>query len=213
MSLTKKLLSSFGAMLGLVLLLGAGALLVTRDLSGDLEHAATVTARQQYLAGQVSADAAELTSLERGGVLAGMLADAAHQQAYQQDFNQHSASLRKALSELRKMVETREAAARLQSLEQQTSLVSQAHEELRQAMANQQMDAGLIIFAQKVQPSLEEIRRQAASLVEQQTRDLASASAISSAKSARSSIVTIALLLISLGVGGGVLLLVRHAGT
>src|SRR5204863_9030351 len=111
-----------------------------------------------------------------------------------------------------KMVETREAAARLQSLEQQSSLVSQAHEELRQAMANQQMDAGLIIFAQKVQPSLEEIRRQAASLVEQQTRDLASASAISSAKSARSSVVTVALLLISLGVGAGVLWLVRQAG-
>jgi methyl-accepting chemotaxis protein len=212
MSLTKKLLGSFGTMLGLVLLLGVGALLVTRDLSGDLEHAANVTARQQYLAGQVSADAAELTSLERGGVLAAMLVDAAHQRTYQQDFSQHAGSLRKAISELRKMADTNEAAARLQSLEQQSSLVSQAHEDLRQAMANQQMDAGLIIFAQKVQPSLEEIRRQAASLVEQQTRDLASASAVSSAKSARSTVVTIALLLISLGVGVGVLWLVRHAG-
>src|SRR6476620_2690126 len=205
MSLTKKLLGSFGAMLGLVLLLGAGALLVTRDLSGDLERAANVTARQQYLAGQVSADAAELTSLERGSVLAAMLADAAHQQSYQQEFSVHAASLRKSLSELRKIADTREAAARLQSLEQQSSLVSQAHEELRQAMANQQMDAGLVIFAQKVQPSLEEIRRQAASLVEQQARDLASASAVSSAKSARSSVWTISLLLISLGVGAGVL--------
>ena len=142
MSLTKKLLSSFGAMLGLVLLLGVGALLVTRDLSGDLEHAANVTARQQYLAGQVSADAAELTSLERGGVLATMLVDTAHQQAYQQEFNQHAASLRKALSELRKLADTSEGAARLRSLEQQSSLVSQAHEELRQAMVNQQMDTG-----------------------------------------------------------------------
>ena len=212
MSLTKKLLGSFGAMLGLVLVLGTGALLVTRDLSGDLERAANVTARQQYLAGQVSADAAELTSLERGSVLAAMLVDAAHQQAYQQEFSVHAASLRKSLSELRKIADTREALARLQSLEQQSSLVSQAHEQLRQAMANQQMDAGLIIFAQKVQPSLEEIRRQAASLVEQQARDLASASAVSSAKSARSSAVTIALLLISLGVGAGVLWLVRHAG-
>ena len=66
MSLTKKLLVSFAAMLGLVLLLGVGGLLVSRDLSGDLEHAANVTARQQYLAGLVSADSAELTSLERG---------------------------------------------------------------------------------------------------------------------------------------------------
>jgi len=73
-----------------------GALLVTRDLSGDLERAANVTARQQYLAGQVSADAAELTSLERGSVLAAMLVDAAHQQAYQQEFSVHATSLRKS---------------------------------------------------------------------------------------------------------------------
>ena len=212
MSLTKKLLGSFGAMLGLVLLLGAGGLLVTRDLSGDLERAANVTARQQYLAGQVSADAAELTSLERGSVLAAMLADAAHLQAYQQAFSQHADSLRKSLSELRKTADTREASARLQSLEQQASLVAQAHEELRQAMAKQQMDAAMVIFAQKVQPSLEEIGRQAVSLVEQQNSELASASAASSAKSARSSTVTIALLLLALGVGAGVLWMVRRVG-
>lgn len=212
MSLTKKLLSSFAAMLGLVLLLGAGGLLVTRDLSGDLERAANVTARQQYLAGQVSTDAAQLTSLERGTVLAAMVADAAHQQAYQQAFSQHAASLRKSLSELRKTADAREAAARLQSLDQQASLVALAHEELRQAMANQQMDAAMVIFAQKVQPRLEEIGRQAVSLVELQNRDLASAWAASSAKSARSTLATILLLLLGMGVGGGVLWMVRHAG-
>ena len=211
MSLTKKLLGSFGAMLGLVLLLGAGGLLIIRDLSGDLERAANVTARQQYLAGQVSADAAELASLERGTVLAAMLADAAHLTAYQQAFGEHAASLGKALSELRKMAVAGEAAARLQSLEQAASLVTQAHDQLRQAMASQQMDAGMVIFAQKVQPNLEEIGRQAISLVEQQTRDLASASAVSSAKSARSIMAIIALLLLGLGLGAGVLWLVRQA--
>jgi len=183
MSLTKKLLSSFGAMLGLVLLLGAVGLMVTRGLSGDLERAANVTAREQYLAGQVTTDAAELTSLERGAVLAAMVGDSSHQQVYQEAFSQHAGSLRKSLSELRKTAEVREAAS-LRSLEQQAALVAQAHEELRQAMADQHMDTGMVIFAQKVQPSLEEIGRQAVSLVEQQTHDLTSASAASSAKSA-----------------------------
>ena len=123
MSLTKKLLASFGAMLGLVLLLGAGGLLVTRDLSGDLERAANVTARQQYLAGQVTTDSAELASLERATVLAAMVADASHLQAYQQAFAQHAASLRKALSELDKMAETAQQKSRLQSLDQQSTLV------------------------------------------------------------------------------------------
>ena len=212
MSLTKKLLSSFAAMLGLVLLMGAGLLLVTRELSGDLERAANVTARQQYLAGQVSAGAAELTSLERGTVLAAMLADAAHQQAYQQAFSQHAEDLRKSLSELRRTADAGEAAARLQSLEQQAAAVALSHEELRQAMAGQQMDAALVIFAQKVQPSLEEIARQSVTLVEKQNSDLASASAASAAKSARSNMATIVLLLIALGVGAGVLWMVRRVG-
>src|SRR5664279_2837586 len=116
MSLTKKLLCSFGAMLGLVLLLAAGGLLVTRDLSRDLEIVDGVTARQQYLAGQVSAEAAELTSLERGGVLAAILADAAHQQAYQQSFSEHAAGLRKSLAEFRFIADSSEEVARLRNL-------------------------------------------------------------------------------------------------
>ena len=185
MSLTKKLLGGFGAMLGLVLLLGAGGLLVTRDVSQDLEHTANVTARQQYLAGRVSADAAELTSLERGSVLAAMLVDAAHQQTYQQSFGEHAASLRKSLAELRKTADSGGAAKRLQSLEEQAALVATAHDELHQAMASQQMDNAMVIFAQKVQPSLEEIGLQAVSLVEQQNRDLASVSAAAEAKSSQ----------------------------
>jgi len=213
MSLTKKLLISFGAMLGLVLLLGAGGLFFTRDLAGELERAASVTARHQFLAGQVSAGAAELTSLERGSVLAAMLVDNVHQQSYQQAFLQQAENLRKSLTELRKTASARETAARLLSLEQQAALVGQAHEELRQAMANQQMDHALVIFAQKVQPSLEEIGRQAVSLVDQLNKDLAAASSATATKAARTTMLTIVLLLIGMAVGAGVLLLVRHAGS
>ena len=46
MSLTRKLLTGFGVMLALCLIISAAALIITRDLSGDLAHAATVTARR-----------------------------------------------------------------------------------------------------------------------------------------------------------------------
>jgi methyl-accepting chemotaxis protein len=212
MNLTKKLLGGFAAMLGLVVILGAAALLVTRNLSGDLDRVANVTARQQYLAGQVSSDTSELTSLERASVLAAMLGDSANQQAYREHFTEHAASLRKSLVELSKLAESKESAARLQILDQQASLVSQAHEELRQSIANQQMDTGLVIFAQKVQPRLEEIGRQSVSLVEQQNRDLAQVSAASAAKSARNGWLTVLLLLVAFSVGAGVFWVVRRAG-
>jgi len=211
MSLTRKLMISFGAMLGMVLLLGVGALLVTRDLTGDLDHAANVTARQQYLAGEVNAATSELTSLERGSVLAAMLGDRSHVDEYQQRFRGRSDALRKVLSELARLAPTRSAAERIQTLDQQAALVTQADQELRQAISNQQMDSGLAIFSQKVVPLLEEIGRQASSLVEQQSRDLTAASAASAGKSASMRWITIALLLLGVAAGGGVFWMVHHA--
>jgi methyl-accepting chemotaxis protein/methyl-accepting chemotaxis protein-1 (serine sensor receptor) len=211
MSLGKKLLTGCGVMLALVLLLGAGALVVTRDLSGDLDRAANVTARKQYLAGDGNAAAAEMASFERGSVLSAVLGDKARSEEYQQRFRARAGGLQKSLADLRRMADTREAASLLQTLDEQSSVVLQAHEELRQAMANQQLDAALAIFSQKVQPRLEEIGRQASLLVEQQNRELAAASAASAVKSARTRNLTIGLLLLALGVGVAVSLIVRQA--
>jgi methyl-accepting chemotaxis protein len=211
MSLTRKLLLSFGVMLGLVLLLGAAALLVTRDLNRDLDRAANVTARQQYLAGEVNAATSELTSLERGSVLAAMLGDKPHIEEYQQRFRTRGEALRKALAEMARMAEGRAAVERIQTLDQQAVLGVQADQELRHAIANQQMDNALVIFAQKVAPRLEEVGRQATSLVEQQSRDLAAASGASATKSANNRLITIALLLIGLAAGGVVFWMVHRA--
>ncbi len=99
----------------------------------------------------------------------------------------------------------------LATLDHQTALLLQAHEELSQAMASQQMDAALKIFAQKVQPSLDDIGRQADSLVEQQNRDLAALSRTAASKSARSTWITIWLTLLAFGVGGAVFWTVKKA--
>src|SRR5437762_1202387 len=114
MNLSKRLLLSFGAMLGLVLLLSAAALLVTRTLGGELDRAANVTARQQYLSGMVSAGAADLTSMERGNVLAALLGDNVRQGEYEQQFRDRADGVRRALSELSKMPDMRDEAGQLQ---------------------------------------------------------------------------------------------------
>jgi len=211
MSLTRKLLLSFGTMLGLVLLLGGGALLVTRDLNHDLDRAANITARQQYLAGEVSAATSEMTSLERGAVLAAMLGDAPRVGEYDRQFRARAEALRKALSDLGRLAETRAASDRVRELDQQVVLVQQAHQELSRDIGNQKMDSGMVVFAQKVVPRLEEVGKQASVLVEEQARNLAQASAASAAKASRTTMITITLLMIGLGAGCGVLWLVRKA--
>jgi methyl-accepting chemotaxis protein len=208
MTLGKKLLLSFSVMLLLVLVISGGALIVVNGLNSDLERAAKVTARQQYLAGDVRAAAVELTSLERGTVLAAVLGDKSKADASLQQFQAPRERLNKALAELRTLVEN-DSQARLQSLGQVAGQVNQAHEEMRQAMANQQMDAALNIFAQKVQPRLDEIGRAAASLVDAVSRDLAAASEAAASKATRVRYLGFLLVVIALAAGGAVLWVVR----
>jgi methyl-accepting chemotaxis protein/methyl-accepting chemotaxis protein-1 (serine sensor receptor) len=197
-------------MLALVLLIGAAALVITRDLSGDLDRTANVTARSQYLAGEVDTKASDMIGLERAAVLAAVLGDKSHAAVYQQSFAATATGLQNGLAGLHKTASDQEAVSLLGTLDQQALLVLQAHEELRRAMSNDQMDAALNIFAQKVAPSLEQIGRQASALVEQQNRDLQATSAASAAKSSRSIAVTIALTILTLGVGSAVFWLVLH---
>jgi len=211
MSLSRKLLCSFGAMLALILLLSVGGVLVLRDLSADLDRAANITARQQNLAGQAGAAASELASLERAGVLAAMLGNKAQTDDYQSRFQSRGEVLQKALADLKHLAETGEMGTRIQNVQQQTTLVLQGHAELHQAINNQRMDAALAIFAQKLQPSLEEIGRQATDLVERQNRDLANSSAASMDKSAHARNVGVVLVLIALAVGAGIFLIVHNA--
>src|SRR5579863_982164 len=156
MSLSRKLLGGFGSMIALILVLSVGALVAISELNTDLDRAANVTARKEYLAGEVNSAAWEMTSIEKGSVLAAVLGDKAQSDLAHQQFQGPSTRLRKALTDLREMAATGQSASLLQTLERQATSVFEADEELRHAMGNQQLDAALIIFAQKLQPRLEE---------------------------------------------------------
>src|SRR5205823_3212561 len=101
MSLSSKLMTGVGVTLGVALLSSAGAILAIRDLNRELEHAAKITARKQYLAGEANAAATEMSSLERGGVLAAVLGDKVQSELYQTRFRASQNELKKAVEELR----------------------------------------------------------------------------------------------------------------
>jgi methyl-accepting chemotaxis protein len=210
MSLTRKLLIGFGIMVAVVLVISAAALVITRDLSVDLERAADITARSQYLAGEVDTSAADMIGTERAAMLAAMLGQKDLAVEYQQKFAQKASTLQSALAELHKTASNQEAVSLLGPLDQQTVAVLKAHEELQRAVSNAQLDAALSVFAQKVAPSLERIGQQASALVEHQNRDLQATSAATGAKSSRSMAVTIGLALLALATGGGVFWLVLN---
>ncbi len=211
MSIGKKLLISFGVMLLLVFVIGGGAMVVVADLNADLERAANVTGRTQHLDGDLSLAATEMTSFERGCVLAAIVGDKTKASDYLEKFQAVQQRLQQDLVEIQKLGGTQQALQQHQAFQRQASAAAQAHEELRQAMANQQMDSALGIFAQKVEPTLDGITRQSATMMDERSRELASASEAAAAKSARVNYIAWGLMLLSLGVGGAVLWVVRRS--
>jgi methyl-accepting chemotaxis protein/methyl-accepting chemotaxis protein-1 (serine sensor receptor) len=211
MSLTKKLLGAFGVMLALVLILSGGALFVTRSLNRDLDRAARVTARKQYLAGDVNASTSVLTSLERGYAMAAMLGDLPQAASLEQSFRERAQRLDRALADLRTISDTAQTTALVDNLAQQAAVVDQAHAEMSREMARQQMDSAMTVFTSKVLPRLEDIGRVASDLVEQENRDLAAAAESSTQTASQGRLIITILAIIGLAVGGLLFGIVRHA--
>jgi methyl-accepting chemotaxis protein/methyl-accepting chemotaxis protein-1 (serine sensor receptor) len=186
-------------------------LVALRDLNQDLDRAANVTARRQHISGDLNVAASEMNSLERACVLAAILGDKTQAAANLDRFRQTEETLRKALADLKKLSDTKEASQSLQAFERQASVVAEAHEQLRQAMAAEKMDAALSIFAQTVQPRLEEIGRQASAMMDERDRELSAASVASQSKAVWVRNLTLGLMLLALCVGGAVLWVVRGA--
>lgn len=128
MSLGKKLLGGFGAMLALMLALSGGAALLTNSLNGDVNQAINVMGRQQYLAGVANASASEMASSERGAVLASVLGDKAKGDEYLRRFDSASEKLKQALNDIRSLADGERRSA-IDGISQQATLVRQAHEE------------------------------------------------------------------------------------
>jgi len=123
MSFKQRLLGGFGAMLALGSVLGVGSMLVTRDLSQDMNRAVNVTGREQYLAGVINAGASEMASCERAGVLATVLGDKGRAEEYQGRFSTAAGAMEKALAEMGRVAETGESRTQLEGIEQQARLV------------------------------------------------------------------------------------------
>ena len=212
MSVSKRLIISFGVMMALLLILSTASLLLTRDLSNALDRATSTTSRKQYLAGTINSSANEITSLERAIVLASVLGDKAKADEYSSQFGGHASKLTNSLAELKRIADTTELAGMVQQLDQQAASVIQVHDELRQQVANQQLDLTLSTFAKKALPQLEQISKQSSSLVEQQSRELGAAAESARSKRTNVQVIIFTLMVIAIAVGVGVFWTVRQVG-
>jgi methyl-accepting chemotaxis protein/methyl-accepting chemotaxis protein-1 (serine sensor receptor) len=205
-------MGGFGVMLGLMLLISGAALVVIGSLGNDLEHAAKVIARGQYLAGKVGGATAAMANSEHAATLAAVLGKKEEVSAHAKQFREQAGILSSSLTEALSLTKNPEIATALKALQSDSVATTQAHEELEAAINGGRLDAALEIFASRIENRLEQSRTKAASLAKMADRELEEATAASATKSAGARTTTIVLMLVALGAGGVVFWAVRQAG-
>ncbi len=198
-------------MLGLSLLMSAGATIEIRNLHIDLDRAANITAREQYLAGAVSTAAASMIASARACIVSAMLSDGDQSFDYLKRFDLELAGLRAGLQKLHRLSGSSENEALLHQIDSQAEAVSWAHSELSSHIANQQLNEALDVFGNTLEPELEEIGRRASALVERHNADLAAVSAASAFQSARAQWISVVFTILALVLGGGIFFVVNKA--
>ncbi|MCL5742970.1 MAG: methyl-accepting chemotaxis protein [Acidobacteria bacterium] len=210
MKASAKLIAGASAMLGLVLLLGTSATVLSTRSGKEFDHAINVAGKRRQLASEIVTDATEMASLERGIVLRAVLQQASLVERYKQDFSATGESMRRALAQMDSLLDNDGSRRNLAVLRQQFESLVQAHEEMLRYLSGQQFDQVQRVSDEKVLPRAAEIVNQAKTSLRQEDREMEDAAA-SAASEASINFWSI-LCLVSLAglVGVVVLASVRH---
>jgi methyl-accepting chemotaxis protein/methyl-accepting chemotaxis protein-1 (serine sensor receptor) len=211
MTIGKKLIIAFGAMLGMALILGGIAEQAIEGLNRDLNRAVNVTARRQFLAGDIGGATSEMEALERGIALSVILQQADRSSAYQQKFQAAALRLDRALTEFRSLLEEGEPHQAVDLLADKSHAVMEAHRSFLSLLGAQQMDAALKTFDETLLLRVVDISGMGRQLADQQSKALATASEIAGTHSVRTRWIMGLLMALALGIGVAALLLVRQA--
>jgi methyl-accepting chemotaxis protein len=204
-----KLLTSFGAMLALVLILGVTSLKINLDLGAELDNAVRVTAKKQMLAGQILAAIAQMTGLERGVASSEMLQQKDKSAVFLKEYAEAEKLARQELADFTALPSSEETRTQLAAIEAGQNALQKTQEGFVAMLEKQQMDQALKTFDESLLPRLAKMSELARGLVDQQTEQLTVTSKSADAKEAGSRWVTIGLLALCVAVGIGLVFMAR----
>lgn len=206
-----RLTGAFAAMALAVLLLAGMSLKLSEGLGGQLEKAVGETARQQILAGKLSAAAAEMKALERGVAFSTVLQQSDKVAGFKRDFERVEAAARGAISSLRAVDADGALTTQVAEFERELAGVSAAHHEMIRLLDGQQMDAALRYFDESMLPRLARVGDASAKLARQGDAELAAVASDASHQRSLARWSTLVLILICCVAGTGVMVTVRRS--
>ena len=209
MTIGKKLFLSLGGTLVLTLAVSVVALNGIGTLSGLNETLANVTAKKRFLASDLNTAAADMLAAERGILVRAYMKDKATMEQYHQNFGESGARAKKdldALTALRESAEDRrvtdEASTALEGIQL-------GHSEFWSAASSGNIDGAAEDYKTKTNPALKQMVKLAETEVERENEVMAASVKDAQAVAARGRWMTLAMIALSMLVGGIMVFVVR----
>jgi len=189
----------------LTLLVGASSLWVANHLSRKLSVAVNESARHQYMAGQIAADAERLENLERQLAIATMLQQTSAADQARRDLAAAEVSMARLLTEFQRVEVNGGSSQFVQLLTNEFEAFRAQNHRVIEKLQAQKMDEALADMNGVLLPKLAQINREARRMFQQEESVLIALG--TDAESTRVTVLSVLglLCLVSLGVGFGVL--------
>ena len=140
MTIGKKLMLAFGAVMALVFGLAYSSLNSIGNLAKELNTTGTLTARKAQIAADLALNAANMSQGQRGLVSYAVLKDPAHAEAAKQQFYSSAENMQKLLAELRPLLFVERARQSVENMSQSLAAWTPLMPELERLCAEQKFD-------------------------------------------------------------------------
>lgn len=210
MTIGKKLVASFAAMLALTLLLGIVSVIAISTLRSQMDTAVNGDAKMLDLAGQVSTNAADMLRLDNGIIFRLILQDQATAGAYKRKFETSIEASERALKEIRSLTQGESGQQLAQKLQGGFNQWSSEHREMMRLIDSQQFDVAQKLLGDRIVPLAEQMGAVAQQLVEAERAALADTAKAAGERQAFMLVLGFILIGVGLALGGAVLMMVRQ---
>jgi len=210
MNTSKKLLLSLGAVLALMLCLGAVSYTSITSFSSATDRLMNVNGRQRLLATQSETNLNAILAAERGVLLRAYMHDKATMQKYHDDFGSAVTTVKKALDELGMLAESADEHNSVTELQSSLEAIQQADGELWSEASANKIVAAAETYKSKANPAIMQAVKSVGDIAAQETARMQGATDDAQASASRMRWIAVFLLAASLVVGAGVLVQVRQ---
>ncbi len=209
MTIGKKLLASFSAMIGLILILGVSSLVTMNNLGGKVDVAVNVAAQRAYSYQTMIRKFCEMQASARGAQLSLINRDDGAYNANVQQFNEALSQIRAEIKNVRELDKTAAAQAAVQEIEESIAAWLPLHEQYISLAKQGKSGEAHRVMADQIYPVFQRAQKAADDAVAEQKNLMAEAGRAAVSGISRSRWTSVVMVLLAMVLGAIVVYVVR----